>query len=232
MDTGEMTESKEPGRVVRVWDAPVRIFHWVLVVLLFTSWLTSEIGGNAMTYHMWSGYAILTLVTFRILWGFVGSQRARFSDFVHGPGPVLRYARDVLRPDAKYYVGHNPMGGWSVVLQLLSVLVQATTGLFATDDIATEGPLAGAVSGATGALLTTIHRYNVYLLLTLVCLHVAAALFYLFVKKENLISAMFTGRKRVPPDPGLCDGRMASNWLAVLMFAAVAGAVALVVNLN
>jgi cytochrome b len=230
MDSTEMTRTKEAGSTLRVWDVPVRLFHWALVALIFTSWLTSEIGGNAMTYHMWSGYTILTLVTFRILWGCAGSQNARFRDFVYGPGAVLRYARDLRRPDAKFYAGHNPMGGWSVVCLLSSVLLQATTGLFANDDIATEGPLAGMVSEETSALLTTIHGYNFYVLLTLICLHVAAVLFYLLVKKENLIGAMFTGRKRVPAHAELTEGRMASNWLALLIFAVVAGAVVIVVN--
>lgn len=224
------SKSNELGRSVHVWDAPVRIFHWILVALICTSWVTSEIGGNAMTYHMWSGYSILTLVSFRIIWGFVGSQHARFRDFVYGPATVLRYARDMLRPDPPYYAGHNPMGGWSIVCLLASVLVQATTGLFANDDIATEGPLAGLVSGATSAFLTTIHRYNFYVILTLVCLHVAAALFYLIVKKENLIGAMFTGRKRVPAHSDATDGRMASSALAAIILAVVAGVVAAIVN--
>lgn len=230
MDAAEVDKSKEPVQSVRVWDAPVRLFHWVLVVLVFISWLTTEIGGNAMTYHMWSGYTILALVTFRIVWGFVGSEHARFCGFVRGPGTVLRYARDLSRPNASHYAGHNPMGGWSVVLLLASLLLQAATGLFANDDIFTEGPLAGKVSGATSSLLTTIHRYNFYVLLTLVCLHVLAILFYLVVKKENLIGAMFTGRKRVPANAAAGESRMASNWLALVILAIVAGVVALVVN--
>jgi cytochrome b len=217
-------------RAVRVWDVPVRIFHWLLVALIVTSWVTSEIGGNAMTYHMWSGYTILTLAAFRVVWGFVGSQHARFADFIYGPGAVISYARGLLRLEPPYYTGHNPLGGWSVIVMLLSVLVQACTGLFANDDIATEGPLASRVSGDMSSLLTTIHRYNFYVLLTLVCLHVAAALFYLIVKRENLIGAMFTGRKQAPVTSGARDGRMASPWLAVVVFAAAAGVVAVVVN--
>jgi len=226
----DSNDAKGAAGSVRVWDAPVRLFHWVLVGLIFTSWLTSEIGGNAMTYHMWSGYCILALVSFRILWGFAGSQHARFCDFVRGPGSVLSYARDLFRPNATYYKGHNPMGGWSVVLLLLSVALQATTGLFANDEIFTEGPLASKVSGEASALATTIHRYNPYVLFGLVGLHVAAAFFYLFVKKENLIGAMFTGRKKLPPGVAATDARMASNWLALILLAATAGAVAVIVN--
>jgi cytochrome b len=136
----------------------------------------------------------------------------------------------MMRPSAKYYLGHNPLGGWSVVLMLLSVLVQASTGLFANDDIATEGPLAGLVSGATSSLLTTVHRYNFYVLLTLVALHVLAVLFYLVVKRENLIGAMFTGRKRAPAHATVVDGAMRSPWLAAIVLLVLAGAVAAIVN--
>ena len=214
---------------VQVWDWPVRLVHWLLVALIATSWITSEIGGNAMTYHMWSGYTILSLVAFRIVWGFVGSGHARFGSFVRGPGAVVRYAGGLMRAQHTRFLGHNPLGGWSVVLMLAAVAVQATTGLFANDEIFTEGPLASRVSGDTSSLLTTIHRYNFYVLLTLIGLHLAAIAFYLVVKRENLIGAMFTGRKQA--DPGTqAPAPMASGWLAVVVLALVAGAVALVVN--
>jgi cytochrome b len=222
--------SEHTTQAVRVWDLPVRICHWSLVALIFTSWVTSEIGGNAMTYHMWSGYTILALVVFRIVWGFVGSERARFGDFLYGPSAVIAYIKGMLRLDPPHYLGHNPLGGISVVLLLLSVLVQATTGLFANDDIATEGPLVSKVSEATSSLLTTIHRYNFYVLLALICVHIAAALFYLLVKRENLIGAMFTGRKRVRMGSGASDARMASAWLALVIAGIAGGAVAWLVN--
>lgn len=215
---------------VRVWDAPVRVFHWVLVALVLTSWVTSEIGGNAMTYHMWSGYTILTLVVSRIVWGFVGSEHARFRGFLHGPRAILSHACSLFGSTSRYYVGHNPLGGISVVLMLASLLLQAGTGLFANDDIATEGPLTYMVSGATSSLLTTIHRYNFYVLVALIAIHVAAALYYLIVKRENLIGAMFTGRKRVPGEGDYADARMTSGWVAVVVVAVIAAGVATLVN--
>lgn len=218
------------GRTVRVWDAPVRIFHWVLVALVTTSWVTSEIGGNAMTYHMWSGYAILTLVVSRIVWGFIGSEHARFRGLLYGPRAIMDYASAMFGSSSRYYLGHNPLGGVSVILMLASLALQAGTGLFANDDIATEGPLAHLVSEATSSLLTTIHRYNFYVLVALIAIHVAAALFYLIVKRENLIGAMFTGRKRPPAQGDYADGRMASSWLAAAVVAVIAGAVAAIVN--
>ena len=217
-------------RSISVWDAPVRIFHWLLAALVLTSWVTSEIGGNAMTYHMWSGYAILTLVAFRIVWGFIGSEHARFSGFLYGPRAMLGHAAGLFGANARYYVGHNPLGGASVVLMLASLLLQASTGLFANDDIATEGPLAPLVSGATSSLLTTIHRYNFYVLVVLIAVHIAAALFYLVVKGENLIGAMITGRKSVPGEGNYPEGRTTSAWLALVVLIVVAAGVAALVN--
>jgi len=224
------TNPRGSQRSVRVWDTPVRVFHWVLVVLVSTSWVTSEIGGNAMTYHMWSGYTILTLVVFRIVWGFVGSEHARFGSFLYGPRAIFGYASAMFGSSSRSYPGHNPLGGVSVVLMLASLLLQASTGLFANDDILTEGPLAKFVSGATSSLLTTIHRYNFYVLVVLIAIHIAAVLFYLVVKRENLIGAMFTGRKRVPAHADFTDGRMTSAWVAVAVVIVIAAAVGVLVN--
>jgi len=217
-------------RSVRVWDVPVRIFHWLLVALIMTSWVTSEIGDDAMTYHRWSGYSILTLVLFRLVWGFVGSRHARFAAFAYGPRSVLGYARELLQLSPPYYAGHNPLGGWSVILMLISVVLQATTGLFANDDAAAEGPLSRLVSASAASLLTTIHRYNFNVLLALIAVHVAAVLFYLIVKRENLIVAMITGRKQVPAQFAATNESMTSPWLAAVVAFVIAGAVAVVVN--
>jgi cytochrome b len=186
------------GHRVRVWDLPTRVFHWALVVLVVTSFVTGKIGGNAMTWHMYSGYGILALLLFRIVWGFVGGHTARFTSFVTGPVKVMDYTRTLFAREVAHHVGHNPLGGWSVVLMILSLATQATTGLFASDDIATEGPLASKASGATVALLTRIHHLNEWVLVALVSLHVAAILFYAFYKRHNLVQAMLTGHKHLP----------------------------------
>lgn len=229
-----MSDGTENGaaahRRLRVWDVPVRVFHWVLVSLIAVSWITVKIGGNAMTYHMWSGYAILALVLFRVVWGFVGSHHARFSDFVYGPRATIAYLRGLLRLDPPFYAGHNPMGGWSVILLLTCVLVQASTGLFANDEIMTEGPLVKHVGTDLSNLITTVHRLNFNILLALVCIHVAAALFYLLVKRENLIGAMFTGVKKIPAQSGYTEQRMTSLWVAVVVLAIAAVVVRVVVT--
>jgi cytochrome b len=218
-----------PSRQIAVWDLPVRIFHWALVLLVILQVATAQIGGNAMEYHALGGYAILTLVLFRVVWGFVGGRHARFADFLHGPGVVWRY----LRGHASRTPGHNPLGGWSVVLMLISLLTQAATGLFANDDIMMEGPLAKHVSEDASAVATLIHDVNAGVLLTLIAVHVLAVLFYLFGRKQNLIVPMFTGRKRIdtefrPIEPGA--SRPDGSLLAACLLGAAAGVVYLIVT--
>ena len=199
----------EPTRTILVWDLPTRLFHWLLVMLVLTSFVTGELGGLWMRYHKLSGYCILGLIVFRLAWGFFGGQHARFSSFVRGPGAVLRYARNLLRDDTPGFIGHNPMGGWSVLAMIASLLVQAATGLFANDDIMTKGPLYPWVSKATSDLLTQIHLFNQGLILTLVAVHVMAILFYLINKHENLIRPMLTGRKSWPGEGQASENRLA-----------------------
>lgn len=199
---------------VRVWDAPVRLFHWLLVLLVCFSVVTAQIGGNWMDWHKRSGYAILTLVLFRIVWGFIGSCHARFGSFLRGPRAVVAYVGELLgRRPAQPHLGHNPLGGWSVVLMLLALLVQVGTGLFANDDIATEGPLYQLVSKETSDFLTSIHHLNLWLLGALIAVHVLAIVAYL-VKGENLIRPMFTGDKIVASP---VNAEPARSWLALVM---------------
>lgn len=183
----------ESPNSILVWDLPTRLFHWCLVLLVGFSWLTGEMG--EMEWHMRSGIAILALLLFRLFWGLIGSSTALFGDFVRPPAAALGYARDLMAGRAARYLGHNPLGGWMVVLLLLLLLSQAGTGLFANDDIFTEGPLYHLVTKTISDWLTVIHKTLFDVLLVCVALHVAAALFYLLVKKENLILPMFHGRK-------------------------------------
>ena len=188
------TDNRRPS-AIPVWDLPTRLFHWLLVVMVAVSFITGNIGGNAMQYHEWSGFAILILLTFRITWGFVGSRTSRFRDFVKGPAAVWRYATALARGKSERYLGHNPLGGWSVLAMLLALFVQAATGLFANDDIITEGPLFLWVSKPVSDWLSGIHRLNRVLIMALVATHLAAVLFYLVIKRENLIKPMLTGIK-------------------------------------
>jgi cytochrome b len=197
MHPPEREDMKPPDdEPILVWDLATRLFHWLLVTLVITSFFTAYTGGAWMPTHMQSGVAILGLLVFRITWGFVGGRYARFSSFVRGPMVVLGYARSLLRHDAPKQLGHNPMGGWSVLAMLIALMVQAVTGLFANDDIFTKGPLYPWVGKATSDRLTHIHHLNHDVLLGLVSLHVTVVLFYLIIKHDNLILPMLTGRKR------------------------------------
>lgn len=214
---------------VKVLDLPVRVFHWVLAALVCFSWWSGTQGGDPllMSYHLWSGYAILTLLLFRIAWGFVGSTHARFRDFIYAPRAIIEFLKTLPRREASRFAGYNPLGGLSVLLILVCIALQISTGLFANDDIVTEGPLYKWVSKGTSDVLTTIHSYNFYVILALVSIHIAAVLFHLFYKSENLLAPIFTGNKLLPQDAASAHARDAGSGLALL----VIGIAALVVYL-
>ncbi|MFW5679586.1 MAG: cytochrome b/b6 domain-containing protein, partial [Pseudomonadota bacterium] len=161
----------QPTRPVRVWDLPTRLFHWLLVVLVFLAWLSMELG--RVDWHMTIGYIVLTLVLFRVIWGLMGSEPSRFANFVRGPGTTLRYTAELVRLRPRRSVGHNPLGAVFIVLMLALVAFQATTGLFADDAIFTRGPLAKLVSSETSKMLTSWHKQSFDLLVVLIIVHVA-----------------------------------------------------------
>jgi cytochrome b len=194
IDKFQETERSTP---VLVWDLPTRLFQWLLLICVFLSFATGNIGGNVMEYHLLSGYAIFVLLIFRLAWGLVGSRTARFSSFVKGPATILAHVAVLLqKKTVTPYLGHNPLGGWSVVAMLLVLFVQVVTGLFANDDILTEGPLYVWVSKETSNMLTWVHLINRFVLVALIAIHIFAVFFYFFFKHENLIGPMITGRKR------------------------------------
>ena len=220
----------DPLRAVKIWDLPVRLFHWLLVVLFLFSFLSGKLKGNWMEWHMYSGYTILALVVFRILWGFTGSTHARFSSFLAGPAAGLSFAKKLLSKSPAHVAGHNPIGGWMVVVLLLSLLLQAGTGLFANDDISVEGPLYNFVSKEFSDRLTTIHYYNFNILFCLAVAHLAAVIFHVFVKKENLVSAMFTGKRHLDPGVEVPAAHFASSRRALVLFVLALVAVYLIVK--
>lgn len=150
-----------------------------------------------MQYHLWSGYTILTLVIFRLVWGVFGSETARFGHFMRGPRAVWTYARAYFKPAYVATLGHNALGGWSVLAMLCLLLLQAGTGLFANDDIATEGPLYHLVSKDTSDLISNIHGLSFDVLLVLVGIHISAIVIYRVAHRENLLKPMLTGDKQV-----------------------------------
>lgn len=179
-------------QAMRIWDGPTRLFHWALAVLVLAAFVTGLQGGNWMPWHERAGLAILGLLSFRLVWGFVGSTYARFAEFVPTPQRVLAYARGAWQG-----LGHNPMGALSVFALLGVLLFQALTGLFANDDIAFQGPLSALVSKGVGDSLSGLHRQAIWLIGALVGLHIAAALYYLLARGKNLILPMITGVKSV-----------------------------------
>jgi len=183
----------------RVWDLPVRLFHWLLVICVCASWY---IGDNRsfdnIQWHFYLGYCVGGLIVFRLIWGMIGPPSARISALFYGPRSIIKYARTTLRRSPSGTAGHNPLGSWSVIALLTSLALQVITGLFAYDDgLFSGGPLTVYVSEAAVLQMNYIHGINANILLALVTLHVFAAFFYLFWKRENLISAMITGRKLV-----------------------------------
>jgi cytochrome b len=182
-------------KIIRVWDLPIRLFHWLLVLCVVLSFITVKIGGNAMEFHALIGYCVLTLVIFRVCWGLVGSHHARFIHFVPSPKGLVNY----ILGKTKAGLGHNPLGALSVLALLVSLGLQATTGLFANDDIAFEGPFAKYVSNDMVQFLTSIHYFNEKVLIILIALHLCAILYYQKFKGENLIKPMLLGDKEIDP---------------------------------
>ncbi|HET6545866.1 MAG TPA: cytochrome b/b6 domain-containing protein [Rhodanobacteraceae bacterium] len=182
---------------VKVWDLPTRIFHWTLVALIALQFASGEYDLLPMEWHFRLGYATLALILFRVLWGFFGSESARFGQFLRGPVAVLRYLGDSIAQREAAHPGHNPLGGWSVVAMLLCVAVQAASGLFASDDISEFGPLCARVSDATVQWMTRIHKIDRLVLLVLIALHVSAVLLHRVFRRDHLVAAMLHGRKRI-----------------------------------
>ena len=196
-----MSGTPATSAAVSAWDLPTRVFHWALVGLVLSAWLSfqfaEELNDPRLVWHRWNGLIILTLMVWRLLWGIAGPDSARFVSFVRGPGATFTYARDLIRGTPRRYLGHNPLGALLIVAMLAVVLAIAGLGLFALEhnDNAT-GPLYRYVGEAWAKVLTRWHRLlfeNV--LLMLIAVHIAANIFYAVVKREPLIAAMITGNK-------------------------------------
>jgi cytochrome b len=214
-------------RRIKVWDLPVRLFHWSIVVLIAAAWTTQEF--NKMEWHMWIGYAILALLLFRIVWGFAGSDTARFVRFLKSPAAALRHLSHLRRREPDREIGHNAAGGWVVLLMLVLLGVQAGTGLFSNDDSDTDGPLVHLISKDRSDWLSKIHSLNFNLILAVIVLHVAAIAAYAVLKRQNLVRPMLTGTKELPGDTAA--PRLVSPVWAAVTLAMAAGAVVWLVNL-
>jgi cytochrome b len=224
-------EESSMSHRVRVWDLPTRLFHWLLVFLVAALVVTGYIGGAMMDWHARLGYTVLTLLLFRIVWGFAGGRWSQFRSFAYAPRSVLAYLRGHAHPD--HLVGHNPLGAGSVFAMLLVLLAQVGTGLVGDDDIAFTGPLNRFVSTATGLAATWYHKaVGQWLLFALVLLHLAAIAWYVRRKRIDLVRPMISGDKELaaPAPPSRDD--LGSRLAALAVFLACAGAVAWVVSLG
>ncbi len=191
-------QNNQSSRVsIDLWDIPTRLTHWLFVCLIVLLWWTQE--NDTMDWHAWSGYALLTLLIFRLYWGIFGSSSTRFSSFVVGPRALLDYVRDMFQARTERPVlGHNPIGGWSVIAMLALMLTQVGLGLFSVDvDGIESGPLSYYVSFDLGRTIADIHEVLFNVLLAFVALHISAIVFYLVLKKKNLVTPMITGRAQL-----------------------------------
>ncbi len=214
---------------MRVWDLPIRLFHWSLVVLLATSYVSIQEGW--MQVHLIAGYVMLGMLVFRVIWGFVGSDTARFDRFLRSPFAALAHLADMFRREDDRTVGHNAAGGWMVLVLLLALAVQVGSGLCAnTDDsVFVNGPLAAYVGHEWSDTLSRLHAFNFNVILGLIGLHVVAVLAYAALKGQDLVRPMITGKKRLPG--ATRQPRIASPLRAFLVIVVAAAVAAGVANL-
>lgn len=199
----DMTESKT---IIRVWDFPVRVFHWLMVVSFVGAYITAE-SERWRLVHVSLGYTLGGLVAFRVLWGLMGTRYARFSSFVRGPSAVLHYVKTLMAGRPEHHVGHNPAGAVAIILMLFSSVVIVGTGWALYSDIG-------------GMLLEELHEGAANVMLTVVGVHLAGVLFASWAHRENLMRAMVTGNKVGEPDKGI-----GTTWRSVgaLVLVAVLG---------
>jgi|SRR5581483_8617286 len=212
---------------VPIWDLPVRLGHWSMVLLFASSWLTGKLGW--LTWHRWLGYVLLVLIVFRIYWGIAGSTTARFSSFLRGPRLGWAHARVLFTRLSDGTLGHTPLGGWNVVVMLSLLLIQVILGLFTVDvDGLESGPLSDLVSFETGRQFALWHARTVNVLIAFIILHLTAILHYWLYKRDNLVRPMVTGVKRLPS--GTPPPNFPTFWRAVLGLLGAALLVAAVVT--
>jgi cytochrome b len=189
-----------------IWDAPVRVFHWLMALSFAGAYLTAE-SESWRLVHVTLGYTMAGLVVFRLLWGVVGTRHARFADFVRGPSAVLRYARSLVAGRPEHHVGHNPAGALAIVALLALALGVAGSGWALYNDIA-------------GEAFEEVHEVVANLMLGLVAVHIGAVLLSSWLHRENLVGAMITGRKPAPREQGVARAR---RGVALLLLASVLG---------
>ena len=191
-----MKNKKISGKIY-VWDIGIRLFHGSLIVLLLISWWTGNEGGVYLRYHFWSGYCVLTLILFRVMWGFVGSTTARFNYFIRSPKTVMYFFKDLVRREKYEGLSHNPAGSYMVVVLIVTLLVQVLTGFFSDDEIFNEGPFRHYITSDFASELTALHHLGFNIILVLVVIHILAVMWHELAKGERLVWPMITGKKKL-----------------------------------
>ncbi|HVC61516.1 MAG TPA: cytochrome b/b6 domain-containing protein [Acetobacteraceae bacterium] len=218
-----MQRTPAQGNAAVVWDLPTRLFHWLAVALVAAAYATWRL--NWMDWHALAGDALLALLLFRLAWGFVGSDTARFARFLASPRAAAHHLARLFRREPDTQVGHNPAGGWMVLLMLVLLLGQTLTGIVVNNDVADAGPLTDIMPAPIANLVTDLHDLLWDALLAAIALHVAAIVIYALAKGHHLLRPMLTGRKPLPQ--GNLPPRLASPALALLVLCGSAAAAAL-----
>ena len=201
---------------IRVWDLPVRIFHWILATCFATAWLTLD--SRYLDIHVFAGYLLGGLILFRLIWGFIGSQYARFSSFCHGPDQVRNHLHGLIQHRPAHYVGHTPTGSWAIYLLLIVGASITVTGLLTLGGEERHGPLAGWLSFDQGDSAHSIHELLAWLMLGLASIHILGVLLESLLQRENLIAAMINGHK---PDDGHSTSIQCHSGVGLLMLSAI-----------
>jgi cytochrome b len=191
-----------------VWDIPVRLFHWLLVLCLFGQWLTTEVLENSMDIHFYIGYFTLGLIIFRLLWGLFGTRYSKFSSFIAGPKAIISYLRSLTSKQKNYTTGHNPLGGLLLPAVLILVGLQAISGLFTSDDIVSAGPYYDSANSAIQQWMQWLHKNIFDVLMSLVVIHLLAIIWYRLGLKHDLITPMLTGQKIVDASKGITHSKL------------------------
>jgi cytochrome b len=223
-----------PPAAVRVWDLPVRVFHWTLTLAVVALVVTGKVGGNAMEWHFRFGYAVFALLLWRVLWGLSGSRWARFASFPVRPSALAPQLRGSSRTGDTFHVGHSPSGALSVIALLAALSTQVAAGLLSWDDIVQiGGPLNRHVSEAAASRALWFHKaVGQWLVIGLVLLHVSAVLFYLVARRRDLVRPMWHGDKRLADTSLAAIDDAAMRWRALALMALSAAGVAAVVSLG
>lgn len=213
-----MSQTQAGVRRIRVWDLPTRLFHWTLLVLILAAWFTGEGEGDSAIVHRLAGEAVAGLIVFRLIWGFVGGEHARFADFAAGPAAIVAHIRDLFSSSPKRHLGHNPLGGVAVFLLLIVSLLVAVTGLFSSGEGA-----AGPFAGLLGLNLGEAHEALFRVLQVIVVLHVAGVALESVRARDALVPAMISGFKwRRSSEAGVDAKRAKPAALLVAVLTAIA----------